>query len=197
MGDLWVSNDLRQWQSALECYAEVITGQSIEHLPELDQWYHRELPALIRARTPAHITHEELVRVTEWKMKRGVWRGRNLALVKSNDPDLVIEKSSFAFETTPHPTRPIAALSELSGVGAATASAVMAAFAPETYPFFDEIVAAQIPDLGEVAFTQNYYGRYAQALRERATTLRHEWTPARVEQALWAKAGGKTNFQCA
>jgi hypothetical protein len=63
--------------------------------------------------------------------------------------------------------------------------------APETYPFFDEIVAAQVPDLGRVDFTPRYYRRYAEALRRRAAQLGDDWTPAQVERALWARAGGK------
>ena len=71
------------------------------------------------------------------------------------------------------------------------ASAVAAAAAPETYPFFDEIVAACVPELGAVAFTLPYYGRYAAALRARAQRLGPPWTPAAVERALWADRGGK------
>ena len=67
----------------------------------------------------------------------------------------------------------------------------MAAFAPETYPFFDELVAGQVPALGPVKWTLGYYGKYAAALRERAAALGGEWTPATVAQALWAQWGGK------
>jgi hypothetical protein len=59
------------------------------------------------------------------------------------------------------------------------------------YPFFDELVAAQIPDSGPVVYTLGYYARYAAALRERARRLDHAWTPVSVERALWANAGGK------
>ena len=80
----------------------------------------------------------------------------------------------------------------LAGVGPATASAVTAAVAPELYPFFDELVAAQVPGLGKVAWTLSYYGRYAAALRERADALGAPWTPVMVERALWSSVGGKT-----
>ena len=65
------------------------------------------------------------------------------------------------------------------------------AAAPTIYPFFDELVAAQVPGLGKVAWTLGYYAKYAQALRERAGRLGRDWTPARVERALWANVGGK------
>jgi hypothetical protein len=132
-------------------------------LPELDAWYHAELPALVRARPSAHVTLPELVRVTEWKMARGVWRAPNLVLVRGNDADAVARTSAEALAAIPHPTRPIAGLATLAGVGPATASAVAAAAAPERYPFFDELVAAQVPALGAVKWTLGYYARYADA----------------------------------
>jgi uncharacterized protein YbjT (DUF2867 family) len=55
----------------------------------------------------------------------------------------------------------------------------------------DELVAAQVPSLGAVAWTLAYYRRYADALRERAKELGHGWTPVMVERALWSHAGGK------
>jgi hypothetical protein len=42
---------------------------------------------------------------------------------------------------------------------------------PEVYPFFDELVAAQVPALGKVAWTLGYSARYADALRVRAESL--------------------------
>lgn len=124
-------------------------------------------------------------------MARGVWRARNLALVRGNDPARVERTSAAALARVPHPTAPIAALAELAGVGPATASGVASAAAPEVYPFFDELVAAQIPGIGQVSFTPGEYARYAEALRERAARLGSSWTPTMVERALWAHTGGK------
>src|SRR5690606_37063116 len=103
----------------------------------------------------------------------------------------VVDASTEALAAVPHATAPISALVKLAGVGPATASAVVAAHAPDVYPFFDELVAAQVPDLGVVTWTLGYYARYADALRERARQLGGGWTPVTVERALWAHAGGK------
>jgi len=124
-------------------------------------------------------------------MRRGVWRARNRALVAANDLALVEQISTDAFAAIPDPRRPVAILSRLDGVGPATASAVLAALRPDQYPFFDEVVARQIPDLGEVAFTLAYYLGYAECLRERATQLdavcpHQPWTAQDLSQALWA-----------
>src|SRR5579884_183092 len=174
---LWTSQDEATWRDALGRYESTIALQAVNRLPELDRWYREELPELIAARNPAYVTLDELVRATEWKMKRGVWRQRNLILVRSNAPEDVQRISRGALERVPDPTAPIVALSKLAGVGPATASAIAAAAAPGVYPFFDDLVADQIPGLGTVDFNVTYYARYAAALRERASQLGSGWTP--------------------
>ena len=90
MATLWTSDAHADWQRALESYESVIAQQGVERLPDLDRWYRDELPVTITARQPAHVTLAELVRLTQWKMARGVWRTRNLALVRGNAPQLVV-----------------------------------------------------------------------------------------------------------
>ena len=177
--------------ASLKRYDAVVAAQGVARLAELDRWYHDELPRAIRAREVLHVTHDELVRLTEWKMARGVWRAPNLVLVRGNAAADVVRTSGEALAAVPHRTRPIKLLATLAGVGPATASAVAAAARPDLYPFFDELVAAQLPGLGAVAWTLGYYTRYAEALRERAATLGGDWTPAALERALWAHSGGK------
>ena len=191
MDSLWLSSSHTEWQRTLRRYGEVVASQGVARLPELDHFSRAELPALIHARPRPHVTLTELVRLTEWKMARGVWRAPNLILVRGNAPDVVIATSTAALAGIPHTTWPIATLTQLEGVGPATASAVVAAAAPERYPFFDELVAAQVPQLGKIAWTMGYYARYADAIRSRAVALGEGWTPTMVERALWAHAGGK------
>jgi len=186
--------DPKTLRRALDGYTAVVERQGVARLAELDRWYRDELPALIAARDPAHVTHSELVRLTEWKMARGVWRAPNLVLVRGNDPAAVVETSTTALAWIPHPTAPVSELAKLRGVGPATASAAAAAAAPEIYPFFDELVAAQLPGLGPVSWTLGYYAKYADALRSAARELGGEWTPVLLERALWAHAGGKAGI---
>jgi hypothetical protein len=190
--ELWSSTSRKSWELAREAYEDVISKQEVARLPELDRWYRTELSAAISGRSRPHVTHDELVRLTEWKMARGVWRAPNLVLVRGNPADEVVATSTSALSKVPHPTAPIATLAKLKGVGPATASAVTALAAPELYPFFDELVAEQVPSLGKVAWTLGYYARYAEALRERAAALGADWTPVMVERAMWASIGGKT-----
>ena len=191
MTDLWADDAPDAWQAALARYDDVVARQDVARLPELDRWYRDELPPALAARTPAHVTHDELVRLTEWKMARGVWRAPNLVLVRGNDADAVVEATGEAIALAPEPRKPIARIAELEGVGPATASAVMAAARPDAYPFFDELVAAQVPGLGKLGWTIGFYVKYAAALRDRAATLGDDWTPATVERALWSNSGGK------
>ncbi len=191
MTGLWSARASDAWDSALHSYPAVIERQGVARLPELDAWYRDELPALIASRRLVHITLPELIRITEWKMHRGVWRAPNLVRVRNNPPDAVIEVTVRGLARCPHPTQPIGEVSSLDGVGPATASAVVAAFLPNVYPFFDELVAAQIPDLGPVNWTLGYYAKYAEHLRVRAGDIASTWTPVMVERALWASVGGK------
>src|SRR4051812_19456937 len=168
MTDLWAQDDVGAWRDALASYGEVIERQGVKPLAELDRWYRDELPGLIAARERPHVTHAEMVRVTEWKMARGIWRARNLALVRGNDASVVEKTSRDALAKIPHASEPIAILSKLAGVGPATASAVVSAAAPDIYPFFDELVAARIPDMGQVTFTPRENAPHPHAIPERA-----------------------------
>lgn len=187
MTGLFAKKDEKSWRAAEAKYAEALAKQGQSRLPELDSWYRDELPGIIRARKVRHVTLDELVKVTEWKMKRGEWRARNLVLVKSNTPDLVKTLTTTAFRLVPDVRKPVTTIAELSGVGPATASAVLATVHGDVYPFFDEVVAEQIPGLGEVKFTHPYYAKYAEALRARAAALGfRSWDANRVANALWA-----------
>ena len=191
MSGLWAATTESRWRDALRSYPTVVARQGVTRLADLDEWYRDELPAAITKRRPRHATLAELVKLTEWKMARGVWRAPNLVLVKGTDAELVKKTTAAALASAPHPTAPIAALAKLGGVGPATASALAAAAEPSLYPFFDELVAAQVPGLGPVKWTMGYYARYAEALRERARVLGGDWTPTLVERAVWASVGGK------
>ncbi len=195
MSNLWTDPDCAVWQRALAAYPSVLAAQGDARLAELDTWYHNEFAADLACREPLALTYDELERVTAWKMRRGVWRERNRQLVAGNSPAEVEQVSRQAFAAVPDSRRPVAGLSRLAGVGPATASAVLAAYRPDLYPFFDEVVAKQIPILGSVRFTAPYYAAYAEQLRAQAARLSVActpvaWTAQAVGQALWTHAVG-------
>jgi hypothetical protein len=188
---IWQEEDCARWGSWLYGYERAIEALGNEKLANLDRWFREELPLKILERSPHRIYHDDLQGIAAWKMHRGVWREHNRRLVASNPPEKVEEASREAFAAVPDPRKPVATLATLSGVGPATASAALAAYAPYYYPFFDELVAAFVPGLGPVAFTLPYYLKYASAIGERrdrlnATCSSRAWTAHDVAQALWA-----------
>ena len=188
---VWQEEDCARWRGWLHGYERAIESLGNEKLVNLDRWFREELPIKILERSPHRIYHDDLQGIAAWKMHRGVWREHNRRLVASNPPEKVEEASREAFAAVPDPRKPVATLATLSGVGPATASAALAAYAPHHYPFFDELVAAFIPGLGPVAFTLPYYLKYAAAIGERRDRLNSTcssmaWTAHDVAQALWA-----------
>lgn len=196
MASLWNVQACELWHTALERYPAAVAAYGSPRLAELDRWRRLELPRRIAARPTPCVTLAELIWVTEWKMLRGVWRPRNLQLVRENPSAEVERLSAEALAAVPDPKRPVALLARLAGVGPATASAVLATAAPASYPFFDEVVALQIPGLGQVAFTAAYFQRYADALRQRAASLaavcpHGSWPVHDLDLALWAAVDGR------
>jgi hypothetical protein len=194
--DLWTSGACDTWSAALAGYENCVASQPSALLQQRDPWYRLELPRLISERPVPFLMREELVWVVEWKMARGVWRARNLHLARSNGSQEVAAASRAAFAAVPDERSPLKLLGGLKGVGPATASAVLAAYRPELYPFFDDVVAAQVPGLVAGEFTLKAYLAYAAALRARAAELGAAcpdggWTPQAIGLALWAAAGGK------
>ena len=187
---LWRSDDVSAWHAALDGYDAAIAALPNAKLTGHDAWYREALPSLVHARAPMHVTHDEMVRITEWKMARGVWRAPNLVLVRNNPPGAVEAATSDASALLDVPAKALAAVSALGGVGPATASAVLAVMAPERFPFFDEIVTGQVTPhvegMGKIAWTAPYYRKYAAALVARADALSAGWHATMVERALWA-----------
>ena len=196
MPELWTLDDCSAWAAALADYPASIARQPSELLHRLDPWYREQLPAAIAARPEPFVSRDELIRVVEWKMARGVWRARNLHLARANEAAAVEEASRAAFAATDDARRALKLLGALKGVGAATVSAVLAAYRPAEYPFFDDVVTAQVPGLKPGDFGDRAYLAYAAALRERAARRAAAcpeagWTAHLVGQALWAAADGK------
>ncbi|GAA6054304.1 hypothetical protein JCM3770_001424 [Rhodotorula araucariae] len=136
---------LARYPGALELRARA--SRASAHLVELDAWYRRELRTAVQERLdnedqgerdPAdRLTTDELVRLMDWKLARGKFRPRLQSLVASNSP--VSLRSALA-DAARAPSREAAlkALSKLSAVGPATASAVLALWYPADEPFMSD-----------------------------------------------------------
>lgn len=203
---LWTNDSCDTWRDMLTQYEALILAHAVNQLPEIDTWYRRELPGMIAARKTPFVTKDEFMEILRWKMKRGDWRETNRLRVANTDAKIVKQATQNGLTAardldtgvaTPSKEYklPIQLICELDGVGPATASAVLAAYRPDLYPFFDEWIAHQIPTLGKVAFTPSYYWKYADALRGKANELKVTcgavWNAQEVGQALWVASGGK------
>ncbi|OQR98253.1 hypothetical protein ACHHYP_08915 [Achlya hypogyna] len=187
MSSLWQLQDEVEWATVLGTYDNVV-GSLEEPLHELELWYHKELPALLKAQ--GHITQPQLARLMQWKLSKGKWRPRLQAFVDALSDDEVQSTSSKAFVAIADGQlkEAIAAISELKGVGPATASAVLAAF-DSSVPFMgDEALNALAKTIGARQYTLPHFLRFATALRERASVLGASWTAQAVQRTLWLEA---------
>ncbi|TNN03992.1 hypothetical protein fugu_001021 [Takifugu bimaculatus] len=200
MSALFTCEDPATWRSVHDNYWDVVEakvkGKTPGKLLILDKWYQEELPSLISSRPDKHITHSELVKLMEWKLTRGKFRPRLQQLVASNSVDTVEKCSRKAFSLLPDVKAAIAELSYLKGVGPATASAVLAAGAPDEAAFMSDEAMESIPGLKPIQYTAKHYALYLDRMIEKAKNLnrvdpQQDWTPHRLELCLWATAGIK------
>ncbi|KAK1366950.1 putative DNA-binding protein-like [Heracleum sosnowskyi] len=162
-------------------------------LVSLDEFYRKQLPPILHQRNPnSYITTSELSKLMQWKLTRGKWRPRLLDFVSSLDEELVKSTSQKAFQALPDISKAISELSKLKGVGPATASAVLAAYAPDVAPFMsDEAMEAALGNSKD--YTLKQYLVFVEKLQEKSKELSAEgelFTPSDVERAIWSSSIG-------
>ncbi|KAK3726646.1 hypothetical protein QZH41_012278 [Actinostola sp. cb2023] len=86
--------------------------------------FQNELPNAIQKRSEKHLTKDELIQLMQWKLSRGKFRPRLIEFIKSNTPETITENTTLAFKQLPDVEKAIKKLSELKGVGPATASGI-------------------------------------------------------------------------
>lgn len=183
--------DIGVWNSALSSYKSRIESLHKPNLIPLDNFYTDELPILIKQRNPnPHITTPELSKLMQWKLTRGKWRPRLLDFVSALEEDVVKSASQKAFQALPDVSKAVTELTVLKGVGPATASAILAAYAPDVAPFMsDEAMEAAIGNSKD--YTLKSYVIFVKKLQAKAEELTTEgdiFTPSDVEKALWSSA---------
>ncbi|XP_030528692.1 uncharacterized protein LOC115739627 [Rhodamnia argentea] len=183
--------DVARWTGALSAYSARVDSLDKPNLPSLDDFYRRRLPALLHGRNPSpFITRSELTELMQWKLARGKWRPRLVGFVSSLDEETVESSSRKAFGSLPDVSKAVSELTVLKGVGPATASAVLAAYAPDVAPFMsDEAMVAALGHSKDYSLKQ--YLLFVEKLQAKAKELSTEgqlFTPSDVERALWSSA---------
>lgn len=159
--------------------------------PELPSWDNelfRDLPERIASRSPPHIVHSELAKLMMWKLARGQSRPLQ-KLVESNAPKEVETASAAALQQLADGNWEAAfnKLTELKGVGVATASALLAAVAPQLCPFMaDEVIESATT--GKRDYNMATYKRMRTTLVSKAAALGEGWSAEKAGKALWAAA---------
>ncbi|XP_074598162.1 protein amun [Brevipalpus obovatus] len=187
-----------QWSYVLGQYSTVLSARAQEtrskpgELIKLDKWYQEQLPKIIQSRGKDRLlVHEELVQVTKWKLWRGKNRAHLLDLVRINTENAVKTVTKKAFRKIPNNINgAITALTTLKGIGPATASAVLAAGAPECCPFMADECMVSTPGVEATDYTIAEYVVFAEAIKNICERLKEKdpeskWTPHKIELALW------------
>ncbi|XP_010248322.1 PREDICTED: uncharacterized protein LOC104591229 [Nelumbo nucifera] len=183
--------DIGVWRETLSSYKIHLESLNKPQLPELDDFYRNQLPLLLHQRNPnPYITKPELSRLMQWKLTRGKWRPRLLDFISSLDETLVESASQMAFQSLPDVPKAVSELTVLKGVGPATASAVLAAYAPDIAPFMsDEAMVAALGSSKDYSLKQ--YILFTEKLQIKAKELSRDgdsFTPSDVERALWSSS---------
>ncbi|KAG9440660.1 hypothetical protein H6P81_020825 [Aristolochia fimbriata] len=186
-------SDVRIWKDAISAYQTRLESRGKPDLVRLDDFYRNHLPILLHARDPkAYMTKAELKELMQWKLSRGKWRPRLMDFVSKLDEVEVETASQKAFEFLPDISKAISELTILKGVGPATASAVLAAYAPDIAPFMsDEAMVAALGNSKD--YTLKQYLILVEKLQNKAKELSIEGdvlTPTDIERALWSSSVG-------
>ncbi|KAH5165776.1 hypothetical protein HBI73_034400 [Parastagonospora nodorum] len=112
-----------------------------EKLHDLDALRYDTIPTAVAKRKAddRHLTKDEVEKLVEWKLKHGTFRPKLLSLVQSNPADVVQETTTSAFKMIPkQPLPALKILTNLKGIGPATASLLLSVAAPDVVPFFSD-----------------------------------------------------------
>ncbi|KAK4571812.1 hypothetical protein RGQ29_030281 [Quercus rubra] len=173
-------SELNLWKEALSSYSTRLESLNKPNLISFDDFYRNQLPPILRNRNPnPYITTAELSKLMQWKLTRGKWRPRLLDFVSSLDEAAVKSASEKAFQSLPDVSKAVSELTVLKGVGPATASAVLAAYAPDVAPFMsDEAMVAALGNSKDYSLKQ--YLLFANKLQTKA---KMSFEPLRCDQA--------------
>lgn len=155
------------------------------------------------SRTPPHFTRDDLKQIMEWKHTDVRWFNRAMeGINQASDEKITSVTTGFGKLDVSAAIRPL--IGAFYGVGVASVSAILAAARPDLYAVIDVFALKAIDrhytfpwidrmnrnKKGDLEPTYQDYPSYVDFCRKRAGELAkasgEEWTPRRVEMALWA-----------
>ncbi|KAE8222973.1 hypothetical protein CF319_g3931 [Tilletia indica] len=178
-------NELRDYLSR---YDEALQVRSEAHrtssdVVNLDRWYRTTLRNTLkkrRAEKAPYMSKDEMVKLMKWKLARGKWRPRLQQYIEEHAEEEIVEATRDMFTALDQDEanssgskEPIARdtlrkLTQLRGIGPATASAVLAAYEPERFPFLSDEAAVGVGKLGDKAdYTEAFLERFIARMHER------------------------------
>ncbi|CAL8469581.1 g9122 [Coccomyxa elongata] len=202
---LWTIDEPAPWLDHLDAAKDRLQALQDDRLTELERWFWEQLPEVLRERSPPQLHGEEIVTIVEWKLKREKWRPKLLDYAKSlkeddvqqiseeafNKASKISEKANASADLDGEPLRDaLQSLTQLKGVGPATASAILTACCRDVPFMSDEAMAAALT--GPKVYTAARYLEFARALRLKADRLTDKlgrrFSAQDVERALWSEA---------
>jgi len=181
--EFW-NSDAEVWSAALRSCVKRVDEFKKGDYAALDSWFFNDLPQKL-AGMPAEgrcIDSKELVKIIEWKLKRGTWRPKLLDFAKAVPEEVIKEASQQAYaiaqgcmDSTKEGyasccKAALEPLVQIKGIGPASASAILTA-AFSCFPYFsDEAMEAALSKKKE--YTAKRYVEYAVAIWEKALQLR-------------------------
>ncbi|KAK0666156.1 hypothetical protein QBC41DRAFT_339328 [Cercophora samala] len=153
------------------------TKEGQKSLSELDAYRYGEALEQFGKSNPRQMTIEDAKLLVEWKLRHGKFRPSLLKLVSSNDPKTLketIQKAVAQYhQAKKHWPQAMDILTQLKGIGPATASLLLAVHAPDNIIFFADEAFYWLEyngSKGPIKYNKNEYSQLtlkAQALAKR------------------------------
>ena len=196
---LWKSNTETTWEDALNSYSDCksILSETLsnaqskiskESFAKTDTWLEKTLAKSLKS--DVEMTLDQLTRLMVWKLQRGQFRATLMGLIKRNSDKTVRDVSSKALKQLFDESDVKGAmktLTELSGVGPATASLILSMASPDKVPFMSDEAMDAVVGLPR-KYTMPQFEKFRELVGKKAKKLGSDWTLVMVENALFATA---------
>jgi hypothetical protein len=180
------SVDEKLWESIEAKYNDMLVDKGGSELLDLDGRC-SELAKMMKS--TKKITKDDLLLIVKWKFAKGKSRYALMNHLNSNKTEQVESHTNAAFDFADRldARKAIDEIVRLSGVGPATASAVLSLYNPALFAFMDDEVIECMYE-GKRGYTAAIYHKVNDKCCELSKKLGNDWNPRRVGRALWTAA---------